>query len=343
MDKKRIAIIGCGGAGNNSVDRLHKKGLKDVETIAINTDSFHCNFIEADKKVIIGKDITCGLGTGRVVEIGAKCAEVSRKEISEVIGNPELVFLTLGLGGGTGTGAGPIIGEIAKENGAVVVGIVTLPFSAEGRHRREIAFAGVRTLIEKVDTVIVNDNDRLLHICRDQPLDKAFSYIDNIVGDIIKDISEGIETHSLINLSLRDVKEKMRNGGLSTVLYGEAPAFDPSKVVSEALNSPSFDVDYSHANGAFIQITGGKELTPDITKGVEEGITYGLSKRAKENVLLSATYNPNYTGKLKVVSVMTGLQPGELLSMEKRQLMNLNKNVKTKPKQLQLNEGPWAR
>ncbi|HIP16125.1 MAG TPA: cell division protein FtsZ, partial [Methanothermococcus okinawensis] len=220
IGKVNILVVGCGGAGNNTIHRLMEMGIKGAETIALNTDKQHLEHINADKKILIGSTLTRGLGAGGYPEIGRKSAELARGVLEDVLKNADLVFVTAGLGGGTGTGSAPVVAEIAKEQGAIVIGVVTYPFKIE-RARLKKAEEGLERLTEACDTVIVIDNNKLLELVPNLPINDAFKVADEIIANAVKGITETISEKSLINIDYADVKAVMTNGGVAMIGVGE--------------------------------------------------------------------------------------------------------------------------
>jgi cell division protein FtsZ len=303
----KIVIVGCGGAGGNTVNRLHKVGVRGAETIAINTDKQALDLVEADKKLLVGKTITRGLGAGGYPEVAEKCAEQARGKLEEMLKGADLVFITAGMGGGTGTGTAPVVADVAKKMGAIVVGMVSTPFNVE-RARIIRGDDGLQKLRSRADSVIVLDNNRLLKYVPNLPIDQAFSVMDQLIAETVKGISETITQPSLINLDYADVKAIMGEGGVAVMLWGEAKTSDgASAVVSEALNHPLLDVDYRGATGALIHITGGPDLTLKHAEEVAEGLTYELDSHA--NVIWGARVLPTFEGRCRVMAIMTGIDP----------------------------------
>jgi cell division protein FtsZ len=307
----RILVIGCGGAGNNSLNRLHRIGVHGAETIAVNTDKQHLDLVDCDKKVLIGKNITKGLGAGGDPGIGEDAAEQARDVLEELIGDADLVFITAGMGGGTGTGSAPILADIAKNTGAIVVGVATTPFEVE-RARHSKARSGLDSFRKRSDSVIVLDNNRLLEFVPNLPIDKAFSVMDQLISEVIKGITETITKPSLINLDFADVKSIMCEGGTAMMLYGEGIDAEPEQVVIEALNNPLLDVDYTGATGALIHITGGQNLALRTVNRIAEGITYELDSSA--NIILGARTDGQFSERLRLMAIMTGVHSPNVLS-----------------------------
>jgi cell division protein FtsZ len=312
----QIKIVGCGGAGNNTINRLYNIGVDGAETIAVNTDKQHLDVIKADKKILVGKSLTRGLGAGGFPEIGKRAAELARSTLQEVLKDADLVFITAGMGGGTGTGTAPIVAQVAKEQGAIVVGMVSTPFKVE-RARMVKAEEGIADLRAAADTVIVLDNNRLLEYVPNLPLEQSFSVMDQLISETVKGISETITRPSLINLDFADVKAIMNAGGVAVMLVGETKSQDKSdSVVRTALNHPLLDVDYRGATGALVHITGGPDLTLREAENIAESLTYELDSHA--NVIWGARIQKDYEGKVRVLAIMTGVQSPQIMGKGQR-------------------------
>ena len=307
----RIVIVGCGGAGNNTVNRLYNIGVEGADTIAINTDKQHLKMIEADTKILVGKSLTNGLGAGGDPSMGERATEMAQGTIKEVLGDADLVFVTAGMGGGTGTGAAPVVSKIAKEQGAIVVGMVSTPFNVE-RARTVKAEEGLEKLREEADSIIVLDNNRLLDYVPNLPIGKAFSVMDQIIAETVKGISETITQPSLINLDYADMTAIMNQGGVAVMLVGETQDKNKTnEVVKDAMNHPLLDVDYRGASGGLVHITGGPDLTLKEAEGIADNITERLD--ASANVIWGARIQENYKGKVRVMAIMTGVQSAQVL------------------------------
>ena len=307
----RIMIVGCGGAGNNTVNRLYNIGIEGAEMVSVNTDKQHLDNVRADKKILVGKTLTKGLGAGGNPKIGQKAAELARGTLEEVLKDVDLVFVTAGLGGGTGTGVAPVVAEVAKEQGAIVVGMVSSPFRVE-RARIFKAEEGLEELRRAADTVIVLDNNRLLNFVPNLPIDQAFSVMDQLIAETVKGITETITVPSLINLDYADIKTIMSCGGVAVMLTGESKSQDKStEVVRIALNHPLLDIDYKGATGSLIHITGGPDLSLKEAEEIASMLTYELSSSA--NVIWGARIREDYEGKVRVLAVMTGVQSAQIL------------------------------
>ena len=307
----RIVIIGCGGAGNNTVNRLYNIGVDGAETIAINTDKQHLQMIEADTKILVGKSLTNGLGAGGDPNMGERATEMAQGTIKEVLGDADLVFVTAGMGGGTGTGAAPVVSKIAKEQGAIVVGMVSTPFNVE-RARTVKAEEGLERLREEADSIIVLDNNRLLDYVPNLPIGKAFSVMDQIIAETVKGISETITQPSLINLDYADMTSIMNQGGVAVMLVGETQDKNKTEeVVKDAMNHPLLDVDYRGATGGLVNITGGPDLALKEAEGIAQNITERLD--ASANVIWGARIEEEYKGKVRVMAIMTGVKSAQVL------------------------------
>ena len=308
----KILVIGVGGAGGNTINRLHKIGIKGATTMAINTDKQALDLIEADEKILIGRNITRGLGAGGYPDIAKRCAEESRDELEEKIGEPDLVFITAGMGGGTGTGASPVVAKIAKRAGAIVVGMVSIPFRVE-RGRMLRAERGLEELRKECDSVVILDNNKLLSFVPHLPIDKAFSVMDQLIAETVKGISETIVEPSLINLDYADVKTIVSSGDVAAMLWGEGTLRDgPEAVATEAMHHPLLEVEYKGAKGSLIHITGGPDMSLEFAEKVAEYLTAELDPYA--NVILGARVNNDYNGKVRIMAIMTGVKSPHILS-----------------------------
>ena len=300
----RILIVGCGGSGNNTLNRITHLGVEGAVTVAINTDKQHLDHTRALQKLLVGRHITRGLGAGGDPATGRRCAEAGREMIKRIVTGADLVFIASGLGGGSGTGICPIVAEEAKAAGALVVGIVTTPFHVERRQRMARALEGLEALRRIADAVLVLDNNRLLHYVPNLPLDEAFSIMDQLVAEIVKGIVETITMPSLINLDFADVRAIMANGGVTMMLYGESDR-GPEEVVHEALNHPLLDVDISGATGVLIHVTGGKYMTLESASRVVDLLTAKVSEDA--NVIWGARQDAGFGDTIKVMAIITGV------------------------------------
>jgi cell division protein FtsZ len=302
----RLAVIGAGGQGCNLVNRLYRTGIKSATTIAVNTDVKHLDIISAHKKLLLGKQITRGLGAGGFPEIGAKAAEASKEEIRAALQGNNMVFIAAGMGGGTGGGSAPIIAEIAKDEGMLVVAFVTYPFSLE-RSRKNKADWSIAQLTKSADTTIIIENDRVLRYAPNLPMEKAFELIDSIACNAVKGIADTITLPSLINLDFADVRSIMGNAGTAVINIGMGSGSDKvEKAINSTVTHPLLDVDLGGANRAMIQVTGGTGLTIEEATRVGAGVTDGMADDA--NVIFGARLEPEIRDEIRVMSIVTGVK-----------------------------------
>ena len=311
----KIVTIGVGGAGNNTVNRLVKVGVKGTELVAVNTDVQHFRIVDDRiKKILIGKSMTKGLGAGGDPEVGAKAAEIDRQAIEEVLSGAQLVFLCAGMGGGTGTGAAPIVGRVAKDAGSIVVGIVTIPFSLE-RVRLDTARKGIDKLKNNVDTLIVIDNQKLVQLYPNLPIEKTFALADEITAKAVRGITEAITQPSLINTDYADVRSIMTGGGMAVISVGSASgAHRVEEVVQNTLKNKLLDVDYSDATGVLLHITGGKSLTLGEANQIGTKLTERSAPNA--NVIWGARLDPEYGDMIEVIAIFTGVRGSSVVGKD---------------------------
>jgi len=308
----RILVLGVGGAGNNTVSRLMEMGVTGAECVAINTDMQHLNATHATHKLLIGEKTTRGLGAGGNPEVGKAAIEESRKKLEEILTDVDMVFITAGLGGGTGTGAAPVVAEIARRSGAIVVGVVTTPFRIE-KGRTECATKGLNEMRRQCDTVVVIDNNKLMELVPQLPLNEAFKVADQVLANMIKGVVETISAPSLINLDFADFKTIVRKGGVAVVGVGESDAPNRAEeAVQNALRSPLLDVDYAGATGALIHVSGDNRMTIEEANRVGEIVTEMMDNNA--SVIWGARVNPSLDGVLRVTLMMTGVRSPNILS-----------------------------
>ncbi len=311
IGQPRIVIVGCGGAGNNTINRLYHMKVNGAETIAVNTDKQHLEMVQADKRVLIGKSLTKGLGAGGFPDVGKRAAEMARTTLESMLADADLCFVTAGMGGGTGTGAAPVVAQIAKEQGAIVVGMVSYPFQVE-KARLLRAEEGLQSLANAADSVIVLDNNRLMNFVPNLPLGQAFSVMDQLISETVKGISETITEPSLINIDYADVRAIMSKGGVACMLVGESKQQNKAEsVVNECLNHPLLDIDYRGATGSLIHITGGSDLTLQDAEEIASSLTYELDAHA--DVIWGARVNSEYEGRVRVMAIMTGVKSAQIL------------------------------
>ena len=305
MSQANIKVIGVGGAGNNMVGWLYKKGIKGAEIIATNTDHQHLNITGADRKFLIGKDCTRGLGCGGFPNKGAEAAQESLIMVKDSLKGSDMVFVCAGMGGGTGTGASPVVAQVAKDTGAIVIGTVTMPFNIE-RARCDKAEFGLQQLRQVCDTVIVIDNNRLVQIAGNLPIQQAFSVANELIATMIKGIVETIAVPSLVNLDYADVKAIMTNGGVAAIGVGSSDTNNRvEEAVKGALSNPLLDISYEGATGALIHVTGGPDMTLDDVSKIGELVTESLDDDA--NVIWGARVDEAMKGKLTVMTIITGV------------------------------------
>ena len=314
LGQPRIVIVGCGGAGNNTINRLYHMQVNGADTIAINTDKQHLDMIQADKRVLVGKSLTKGPGAGGFPDVGRRAAEMARPTLEGLLCDADLVFITAGMGGGTGTGTAPVVAQIAKEQGAIVVGMVSYPFQVE-KARLLRAEEGLESLSAAADSVIVLDNNRLIKYVPNLPLGQAFSVMDQLIAETVKGISETITEPSLINIDYADVRAIMSKGGVAVMLVGESKQQNKAEsVVHECLNHPLLDIDYRGATGSLIHITGGNDLTLQDAEEIASSLTYELDPHA--DVIWGARVNSDYEGRVRVMAVMTGVKSAQILGSQ---------------------------
>ncbi|WP_274309380.1 cell division protein FtsZ [Solibacillus daqui] len=301
-----IKVIGVGGGGNNAVNRMIEHGVQGVDFIAVNTDSQALNLSKAEYKLQIGGKLTRGLGAGANPEVGKKAAEESREQLEEVLRGADMVFVTAGMGGGTGTGAAPVIASIARDLGALTVGVVTRPFTFEGRKRQTQAIGGISTMKEAVDTLIVIPNDKLLQIVdKSTPMLEAFREADNVLRQGVQGISDLIATPGLINLDFADVKTIMSDKGSALmgigIASGENRAVEAAK---KAISSPLLETSIDGAKGVIMNITGGVNLS--LYEVQEAADIVQLASDEEVNMIFGSVINDNLNDEIIVTVIATG-------------------------------------
>ncbi|VVB80867.1 Cell division protein FtsZ 1 [uncultured archaeon] len=311
VGQANIKVIGCGGAGNNMVTWLYKRGIKGAEIIAVNTDQQHLKISEADKKFTIGKDCTRGLGCGGFPQKGAEAAQESINDLKSVLKGGDMVFVCAGMGGGTGTGSAPVVAQLCKDMGAIVIGTVTMPFNIE-RARIEKAEHGLEMLRKSSDTVIVIDNNRLVQIAGNLPVQQAFAVANELIATMIKGIVETIAIPSLVNLDFADVKAIMTNGGVAAIGVGSSDTTNRvEEAVKGALENPLLDINYNGATGALIHVWGGPDMTLEEINRVGELVTTEMDEDA--NVIWGARVSDDMKGKLMVMTIITGVKSAAII------------------------------
>ncbi|CAM3574941.1 cell division protein FtsZ [Marinicrinis lubricantis] len=311
-----IKVIGVGGGGSNAVNRMIEFGVQGVEFITVNTDAQALNYSLSPVKMQIGEKLTRGLGAGANPDIGKKAAEESREQIMEALGGADMVFVTAGMGGGTGTGAAAVIAEIAKECGALTVGVVTRPFTFEGRKRSAQAEQGIAALREKVDTLIIIPNDRLLEIVdKKTPMIEAFREADNVLRQAVQGISDLIAVPGLINLDFADVKTIMSERGSALMGIGEATGENrAAEAAKKAIMSPLLETSIEGAKGVIMNITGGSNLSLFEVNEAVEMVT--VASDPDVNMIFGAIINDDMKDAIKVTVIATGFEHKPAPSMD---------------------------
>lgn len=307
----RIKVIGTGGAGNNTISRISEMGVLGAETIAVNTDAQDLLKAKASKKILIGRDVTGGLGAGSDPSLGREAAKENEHEIKKAVKGAQMVFLTCGLGGGTGTGSIPVLAEVTKKLGILTVAIVTLPFTIEGRERYKNAQEGLQRLEGLVDTLIVIPNDKLLELAPDLPLSTSFKVADEILTNAVKGISELVTKPGLINLDFADIKAVMGSGGIAMIGIGESDTENRAEeAVEKAIANPLLDVEIPGANGALINVLGGEDMTLDEAKKVVQNVSSKLNDEAK--IIWGAQLSPDLKESLRAMLIVTGVDSPQI-------------------------------
>ena len=317
IKRAKVAVIGCGGAGQNAVTRLTEMGVEGATTVSCNTDAKHLAVGKADKKILIGRELTRGLGAGGIPEVGKKAAEESRNEIKEALEGSDLVFAVAGLGKGTGTGSVPVACEVAKSMGAIVIAVVTMPFKLEGA-RISKAEEGLASLRQVCDTAIVIENDKLLKFAGNLSVQQAFAVADELIASMVKGITETITLPSLVNLDYADVKSVMHSGGVAAIGVGESNSSNRAEdAITKALLNPLLEVDYTGSSGALVHITGGPDLKLDEINMIGEAVSQHLDPQAQ--VFWGARVLPEFEGKVQVIAIITGVRSPYILGPVSRE------------------------
>jgi len=309
--RTNIKIIGCGGAGCNTINRIVEEGIVGADIYALNTDAQHLLTVHAPHKILIGRRATRGLGAGSIPQIGEEAAREVEDDIRAGLMSADIVFVTCGLGGGTGTGSAPVVARVAKELGALTIAIVTQPFSAEGVVRMQNAEYGLDKLQEHTDTVIVIPNDKLLEIVPRLPLNAAFKVADEILMRSIKGITEIITKVGLVNLDFADLKTIMKGGGVAMIGIGEGEDDDRAmKAINAALDSPLLEVDINDATGALVNVSGWENMTVSEAELVAEEIHKRINSQAR--LIWGAQIDPELRDTIRVMLVITGVKSKQI-------------------------------
>ncbi len=306
-----ITVVGCGGAGGNTVNRMIEEGIHGAKLVAANTDVQHLVEIDADTKILMGEGKTGGRGAGSLPQVGEEAALESQEDIYEAIDGADMVFVTAGLGGGTGTGSAPVVAKAANEAGALTISIVTTPFTAEGEVRRTNAEAGLERLRDVSDTVIVVPNDRLLDSVGKLPVRQAFKVSDEVLMRSVKGITELITKPGLVNLDFADVRTVMERGGVAMIGLGESDSESKAEdSVKTALRSPLLDVDISGANSALVNVTGGNDMSIEEAEGVVEEIYDRIDPDAR--IIWGTSIDESLEGRMRTMIVVTGVDSPQI-------------------------------
>lgn len=318
--KPKIYVVGAGGSGCNTLSRLYEIGVEGAKIIAMNTDAQHLVKMRADKKILLGKQLTKGMGAGSNPEVGENAAKESKADIQKALAEAQLVFITCGLGGGTGTGSAHIISEEAKNAGALTIAIVTLPFSSEGRARWRNALEGLAKLKRQADTVIVIPNDKLLAIVPDLPLNTAFKVADEVLANSAKGIAELVTKSGLVNLDFADLKTVLKDAGCAVIGMGESslsakPDERALTAIENALSSPLLETDIQDANKALINVIGGEDMTLREAELMVEEVSKRISPDS--HIIWGARIEPGLQkSTLKVLVVIAGAKLPQYEKME---------------------------
>ncbi|MBN1328036.1 MAG: cell division protein FtsZ [Candidatus Heimdallarchaeota archaeon] len=316
LGKTNCYIIGVGGGGNNTINRLMSTGIKDALCICINTDLQHLESVKCDSTLLIGRQTTRGLGSGGKPEKGKAAAEESYKEIQRLVSDSDIIFLTCGLGGGTGTGAMPIIAEVAKASGAIVISVVTLPFTHEGS-RKETAQKGLEDLQKHSDTVVIIENDLLLKIVPDLPIEEAFSVADEVLANYIHSIINTVTQPGIISVDYADFKSIIAKGGVTVCGVGEAKGEDRAvKAVAKALSNPLISVNYKTGTAALINVTGGAKMSLKEASSVVEIIRRQIQPNAE--IIWGTKVDHELGDLLRITVVISGVESEQLIGLRKK-------------------------
>jgi len=302
--KTNIKIIGCGGSGSNTITRIMEEGIQGADVIAANTDAQHLLLTQATKKILLGKRTTRGLGAGAIPQIEAAARE-AEDEIARVVEGADIVFVTAGMGGGTGTGSAPVVAEIAKNSGALVISVVTTPFSSEGAMRKENALWGLERLKAKSDTIVIIPNDKLLQLVPRMPLNEAFRFADEILMKAIKGLTELVTKPGLVNLDFNDLKTVMKDGGTAMIGMGQSGSQDRAlDAAKKALNSPLLDLEISTATSAIVSVTGSSNMSVEEAHAALDEVKKRINPNAR--IIWGARIDESMKNDIKVLAILVG-------------------------------------
>lgn len=328
--KPKIYVVGAGGSGSNTATRMSELGIEGANVVAMNTDAPHLARTKSHRKILLGKKVTRGLGAGSDPKVGEESAIESKEDIRHILSDAQLVFITCGMGGGTGTGSAPIIAHEAKEGGALTVGVVTLPFSSEGRIRMRNALEGLARLKRSTDTTLIIPNDKLLTVAPDLPLNMAFKISDEILANATKGIIEMVTKPGMVNLDFADLRAVLKDSGYAVIGMGEASSSSSTDratiAIENTLRSPLLDVDISTAKKALVNIVGGD----DLTLREAEAIFQNVSSRISPDALLKwgARIEPKMQkSTLKVMVVLSGVAFPEYTEDGIKQKVDANQDI----------------
>lgn len=326
--RAKIKVIGAGGGGNNTINRISEVGIAGSEVVAINTDAQDLLYTTADRKILIGRELTSGLGAGSIPKIGEEAARESEHEIKEALTGADMVFITCGMGGGTGTGSAPVVAEIAKKLGALTIAVVTIPFSMEGHRRYENAIIGLEKLEHIVDTLIVIPNDKLLELAPELPIQTAFKVADEILTNAVKGIAELVTKAGLVNLDFADIRAVMGKGGVALIGVGESDTENRAvEAVQKAIENPLLDVDISGANGALINVIGGADMTLDEARKVVETISNKLDEDAR--VIWGAQISEDMQNTIRTMLIVTGVKSSQIFGKSRKRSDETKEEIET--------------
>ncbi len=312
-----IKVIGCGGSGTNTIQRMTEEGIYGAELFALNTDAQHLLYSKVERKLLIGRKTTHGLGAGSIPRLGEEAAKENEADIRAIVEDADMVFVTCGLGGGTGTGSAPVVAQAAKDAGALTIGVVTLPFTAEGNIRRENTDIGLEKLRESTDTLIVIPNDKLLEVVPRLPLNDAFRVADEVLMRAVKGITELITKPGLVNLDFADVRTVMKDGGMAMIGFGESDGQNKAmESVKKALSSPLLEVDVSGARSALINVTGGEDMTVEEAEGALQEVYRMMNPETR--IIWGVQLSPEMKNTMRTLVVVTGVKSEQIYGRKER-------------------------
>lgn len=302
----RIKLIGIGGAGCNSINRLYTHGVHGAKTVALNTDRLHLETVSAEQKLVIGKNVTKERGAGGDPEKGRLAAEESSEDIRKVVEDSEIVFVSAGLGGGTGTGGAPVVAKVARETGAIVIGTVTLPFKFEGPRRRKIALKGLDDMKRECNTLIVIQNDKLLELYPTYTINNAFFLVDEVIYNMIQSITEAITKPSMINIDFADFKTIVQSGKIASLGIGRSSSPNRAEEATlKALHSPLLDITYNNLSGAIVHVTGSDDMK--LSEASRPGEIVSELMGEDSLVIWGARIDEKFASSLQVSLILTGV------------------------------------